>query len=147
MIQAAEDGSAITYVSTNPTVAEPPGNRALEDSQLLSSRTASGGAREDITTPHNEVGVLRRRRPAEYQFFSADLALGLVEPRGETPLAPARLPGEVQEQTLYLHDDAPLAPDTTEERATPESNANGEAMGNQGYLALATKATSPKARN
>ena len=140
VIQAAEDGGAITYVSTNPPVAEPPGNRAFETTQLLSVRTATGWSTQDIATPHSEVGPFEVGRPAEYQWFSPDLALGLVEPRGETPLAPPQIPGELQEKTLYLHDDAPLAPATTEAASYAQAKANGETMHDQGYLALATKA-------
>ncbi len=139
-IQAAEDGGAITYVSTNPPVANPSGSRAFETSQLLSSRTSAGWSTQDIATPHSEVGFFEIGRPAEYQWFSPDLALGLVEPRGETRLAPAQVPGEVQEPTLYLHDDAPLAPGASEAASYAQAKANGEAMSNQGYLALATKA-------
>jgi hypothetical protein len=140
VVQAAEDGGAITYVSTNPPVVEPPGNRAFETTQLLSSRTSAGWSTQDIATPHSEVGGFEVGRPSEYQWFSPDLALGLVEPRGETPLSPTQIPGEVQEQTLYLHDDAPLAPAASEAASYAQAKSNGEAMSNQGYLALATKA-------
>ena len=88
VIQASENGSAITYVSVNPIVGDPLGNRALEDTQLMSRRGATGWSTEDIATPHNDVGVFKLGEPAEYKFFSPDLSLGLVEPKGETPLPP-----------------------------------------------------------
>ena len=123
VIQASEDGSAITYVSVNPVVGEPLGNRALEDTQLLSRRGATGWSTEDIATPHDEVSVLKLGEPAEYKFFSPDLSLGLVEPKGETPLPP--LP-EGAEKTIYLRNDNDCA-------ATPTETIPATC-----YLALAT---------
>jgi hypothetical protein len=125
VIQASENGSAITYVSVNPIVGDPLGNRALEDTQLMSRRGATGWSTEDIATPHNDVGVFKLGEPAEYKFFSPDLSLGLVEPKGETPLPP--LP-EGAEKTIYLRNDNDCA--STPTAAIPATC----------YLALATAA-------
>ena len=123
VIQSSEDGSKLTYVTTDPIDGEPPGNRALEDSQMLAHRGPDGWENEDITTPHNDVGVFKLGEPAEYKFFSPDLSLGLVEPKGETPLPP--LP-DGAEKTIYLRNDNDCA-------ATPT-----EAIPATCYLALAT---------
>ena len=94
VIQASEGGGAITYVSINPPVGDPLGNRALQESQVLSTRGAGGWSSEDIATPNNAVGLLTLSELAEYRFFSPDLSLGLVEPNGETPLAAPVEPGK-----------------------------------------------------
>ncbi len=105
VIQASEDGSKLTFTATDPITADPAGNRGgLEPSQVLASRGPAGWADEEITTPNNDVGVLRLGHEAEYEFFSPDLSLGVVQPSGETPLAPPVLPGETQERTLWLRD-------------------------------------------
>jgi hypothetical protein len=105
-IQAAENGDAITYVTVDPIVVDPPGNRALEPSQVLSKRGTGGWSTEDITTPNDDVGNVRVGYDATYEDFSPDLSLGLAEPTGRTPLAPPVLPGETQEKTLWLRDDS-----------------------------------------
>jgi hypothetical protein len=111
LIQAAENGDAITYVTNNPIVAHPLGNRATEDSQVLSRRGAEGWSTEDITTPHNEYTEWFLGVPTEYKLFSPDLSLGLVEPKGETPLPP--LP-EGAERTIYLRNDSECEPTPTQ---------------------------------
>jgi hypothetical protein len=128
VIQASENGDAITYASENPLVGEPHGNRALEPSQNLARRGTEGWSSEDITTPNNDVGVFTLGHDTEYKLFSPDLSLGFVEPRGETPLAPPVLPGETQGATIYLRNNSQCAP-------TPTESIPGTC-----YLALATKA-------
>jgi hypothetical protein len=102
VIQAAEGGGAITYVASGPVVADPQGNRSIEDTQLLSKRGTGGWSTEDIATPHSDVGHYPVGELAEYKDFSPDLSLGLVEPRGETPLPPLQ---EGAERTIYLRND------------------------------------------
>ncbi len=99
-IQAAAGGDGITFAATAPFAANPRGSRAIEKTQVLSKRTAPGiWETADITTPHNEgtsqidVGFL-----TEYLLFSSDLSLGIVEPKGDTPLPP--LPAG-SEKTVY----------------------------------------------
>jgi hypothetical protein len=107
-IQAAEDGGAITYNTTDPIDGEPPGQRGgLEPSQELATRGPDGWSDEDITTPNEHVSGLYISNGGEYRLFSSDLSLGVVEPTNATPLAPAVLPGEAQdEKTLWLRDDS-----------------------------------------
>lgn len=100
-IQASENGDAITYAASSPIVANPAGNRALEDVQVISNRLAPGNwETQDITTPHTEgASFVPAGKVSEYKIFSGDLSLGLVEPVGHTALPP--LP-ENAEKTLYL---------------------------------------------
>lgn len=99
LIQAADNGDAITYLANGPVVAEPVGNRALEYSQVLSRRGPGGWETRDITTPSNEAQGFFVGEGTEYRFFSDDLSLGLVEPRSEMPLSP-----ETTEVTPYLRE-------------------------------------------
>jgi hypothetical protein len=100
-IQAAADGGAITYAATAPFVANPAGSRAPEITQAYSTRRASGiWETADIATPHNEgASEIAVGHPSEYELFSPDLSLGVVEPEGDTPLPP--LPAGA-EKTVYL---------------------------------------------
>ena len=134
MIQASEDGSKLTFTATDPITADPAGNRGgLEPSQVLASRGAAGWADEEITTPNNDVGALRLGYEAEYEFFSSDLSLGVVQPPGETPLAPPVLPGETQERTLWLRDNSTASYSALASAANSESKLGGteaEEVGN-----------------
>jgi hypothetical protein len=97
VIQASEDGAAITYVANAPIVPEPPSNVSPQETQIISSRRSGGWESRDIATPHSgAVGVIPGS-PAEYLFFSPDLSLALIEPKGDTALSP-----EVSERTMYL---------------------------------------------
>lgn len=105
VIQAAEDGSAIAYVANGPIVASPVGNRAPEPTQVLSRRIPGGWETQDLQTPRNPTvgrdGGLRIGAESEYQIFSSDLSLGLVEPVGDTPLPP--LPEDAEESVYLRH--------------------------------------------
>ena len=54
LIQASEDGDAITYVANGPIVPEPEGNRAPYPTQALAQRGASGWSSQQITTPRTK---------------------------------------------------------------------------------------------
>jgi hypothetical protein len=99
-IQAAADGEGITYAATAPFAANPRGSRSIETTQALSTRTAAGSwETADISTPHNEGASQVLVDPStEYFLFSSDLSLGIVEPKGDTPLPPLP-PGA--EKTVY----------------------------------------------
>lgn len=99
--QAAADGSAVTYLATAPTEAEPPGNAT--ETQVLSARDASGAWQSrDISGPHSAATGLQNS--FEYVFFSADLSRGLLQPQGsfEPSLSPA-----AAQQTPFLRNDFP----------------------------------------
>ncbi len=97
VIEAAEDGAAITYVANGPVVANPAGNSSpSEPTQIISRRTSNGWSVEDIATPH--AAAAQNPFP-EYVFFAPDLSQALVQPVGDTPLSP-----EVKERTPYVRD-------------------------------------------
>jgi len=158
-IQASLNGDAITYVANGPMPAgaEVEGNRNPEYSQIFSTRGPKEWASRDITTPNNEETGFLAGSPPEYQSFSPNLALALVEPfagaaksgpLAEPPLSPPLSEAEEghQDKTIYLRDDAPeelLQPEASEQKNYEEARHNGEAMKNPGYLALVTKANAP----
>jgi hypothetical protein len=88
LIQAAADGGGMAYVSLGPINGEPKGVRSPHDSQLLSTRGTSGWSTQDITTPHEEISIIRAGVSSEYNFFSEDLSSSVVEPEGVTRLQP-----------------------------------------------------------
>jgi hypothetical protein len=102
VILAAENGNSITYVANGSITEEPQANRSPEMQQVLSTRTPEGWSSQDIATPERSPHGLSAGLPPEYQFFSPDLSLALVQPVGaEPPLSP-----EATQKTIYLRDDA-----------------------------------------
>ncbi len=154
LIQASENGQAITYFTQAP-VGDPEGSRSPEPTQMISVRGARGWTSQDIVTA-NERGTGLEEGYTAYQAFSTDLSLSLVEPYlgggrfAEPPLAPSFPGDEHQEKTLYLRSDAPIAPaalssgaseedeqlKTAQEAIYTKAREDGVAMGNPGYLAL-----------
>jgi len=86
-IQAAEDGGGLAYIAKAPPDGEPEGNRSLAETQLLASHGADGWETKDIATPHEAVAGLFGGELSEYRLFAPDLATGVVEPTGATPLS------------------------------------------------------------
>ncbi len=130
MIEAASDGEAITWVANASVISGPQGSRSPELAQHLSTRSAAGWQTQDIETPHQQgQGIETEPLPVEYQLFSEDLSVSLLEPaeplasgqphigRVETPeLAP-----EAGEKSIYLRDDPPLSPGAGERAVYEEA--------------------------
>ena len=105
-ILAAEDGHALTYVANGAITEEAQGNRSPEMQQVLSTRGPEGWRSQDIATPNStEQGVSPGSAP-EYQFFTPDLGLALVQPWATTVLAEPPLAAGATQSTMYLRDDA-----------------------------------------
>ena len=108
LIQASEEGNAITYVANGPVVPEPEGNRGPYPTQIISNRTATTWSSRQIVTPHTKGEGFEVREQAEYRIFSPDLSLGLVQPdvgRGEPLEQPPLAPGAT-EKTMYVRNSA-----------------------------------------
>ncbi|MCW2969362.1 MAG: hypothetical protein JWO23_489 [Solirubrobacterales bacterium] len=109
IVQASEDGSAITFVSNAPPVPAPPTNRAPEPTQNL-SRRGSSWTTEDIVTPAGPVpGGYASGSGTQYEFFSSDLTSGLVNPQehekvfqNEPLLSPEANEGTPYQRTLTV---------------------------------------------
>jgi len=104
LILASEDGNALTYVADGAITAEPPANRSPEKQQVLSTRGAGGWSSQDIATPQTSAQGASPASAPEYQFFTPDLSLALVDPWGTTAFSePPLAPGATQ-KTIYLRD-------------------------------------------
>ena len=104
LIQAAENGGAITYIANSPVTAGPEGNRGFAEQQLLASRGGSGWSTQAIATAHEGVSGLFAGLLSEYKVFSPGLSAGLVEPEGRTPLSPLMGSPLSSERTVYLRE-------------------------------------------
>ncbi|MFI4990938.1 MAG: hypothetical protein ACHQHO_08535 [Solirubrobacterales bacterium] len=114
LIQAAAQGGALAYIANGPFGAEIEGNRALEPNQLVAKRAAEGWSSQDIVTRNERGEGFQGGSRREYQAFSPDLSLGLVEPQPtlEAFEHPSLSP-EAGERTIYRRSDEAC-------RATPE---------------------------
>jgi hypothetical protein len=102
LILAAESGGALAYVANGSITEEPQGNRSPEMQQVISTRTPEGWSSQDVATPSSKAYGVAPGNPPEYQYFTPDLSLALVEPFGpEPPLAPG-----VTQKTMYVRDNA-----------------------------------------
>ncbi len=108
VIQAADDGSGITYPTEGPAVGENPESRSVE-STVLSQRGPGGWRSTDIDIPRRNVNEgestfsLDVGGLGEYGLFSENLSSAVAEPTGTAtpPLSP-----EATERTLYVRDNA-----------------------------------------
>ncbi len=142
LIQASEDGDAITYLADAPITEEPQGNRSPERTQILSTRGREEWESQDIATPHESAEGVESGELFEYGFFSADLALSLVQPFGDTPRSEPPLAPQATEKTVYVRDDPPIAPEPAEQ---PTYRAAEEDRGflSPGYLPLVSELNVP----
>jgi DNA-binding beta-propeller fold protein YncE len=102
LIQAAADGGAIAYIANAPFGSDIEGNRALEPNQIVSTRASAGWSSKDIVTPNERGEGFRGGAQREYQAFSEDLSLALVEP--QPPFEAFERPplsSEASERTIY----------------------------------------------
>lgn len=97
-VQAAEDGSAITYMTNVATDPEPQGYELFQ--QTVSRRGAQGWSTHGITIPKSSsVGLNGGASDGlEYKLFSSDLSAAFTEPGRADSL----LSTQASEQTLYI---------------------------------------------
>jgi hypothetical protein len=132
VLQAAENGSALTYWANGPIVSTPVGNTALENSQILSKRETSGvWSSRDIVTGNEGTTIIPEGIGSEYKTFSSDLSRAVLEPHGET-LLPAPSKSGTEEQTIYMRDNVGNAYQAlvSEENVIPNAHF-GEIFGSQ----------------
>ena len=141
-ILASESGSALAYVADGALTEEAQSNRSPEAQQVLAIRSPGGWSSQDIATPQSAAQGADLGGAAEYQFFTPDLSLALVDPyasrvaetRAEPPLAPG-----ITQGTMYLRDDPPLQPDAAEHTSYDAAAENGGRQDYPGYLPLLTE--------
>jgi DNA-binding beta-propeller fold protein YncE len=132
LIEASEDGDALTYVSKGPLgpEAESEGDQSTSDTQLIATRHGlDDWETQDITTPHSRPAGFHAGRRAEYLFFSNDLSKAFVEPFGETPLSE-----EATERTPYLREPGGYTPLVTSREVPPNTNFGGEEVRGGDYV-------------
>ena len=75
--------------------------------QVLATRTPEGWRSEEIVTPQEKpLGLVHAGNPPEYQFFSPELSLALVQPVASGEAAEPPLAAGVTQATMYVRDDA-----------------------------------------
>jgi len=141
IMEASEDGNAVTYVADGPIEAEPEGSRSPEGTQVLSSRSTAAWASKDLVPPSRHGEGYPSLLPQAYQLFSSDLAVALMQPWGLTNMQePPLVPGvEQEERGIYRRSNftceaTPATcyqPIITNENDTAEvkENFGGEAVG------------------
>jgi hypothetical protein len=106
-IQAAADGSGISYVASK-AMGENPVGKGDGRAQILARRTLAGWRNQDISIPYpltNEHPNNYLNFAPDYRLFSPNLDLGAIEPNEqleEFTLDPTLAP----EKTIYLRNDA-----------------------------------------
>ncbi len=146
VIQSGADGDAISYGAPDSGPAgEAQGNRSIQTTQFLSIRGEKEWSTQDISTPHDKGEGTVPGEPPEYQAFSPELSLALVEPEGklayplEAPALSPLLEDETQrEKTIYLRDDPPLRAGAQEAGSYEAAQKNSEYLP-PGYSPLITK--------
>ena len=158
-IQAAADGGAISFLADGPMPAGSgvEGSRDPEQTQVLSVREPGGWVSQDITTANSTGAGIHPGRPQEYQLFSSDLALALLEPfpgdagtgtLAQPPLSPpleyeregSRVSEAAQQKTFYERADTPIAPEPAEAETYAQAQRNGQVEHNAGFLAVVSEA-------
>lgn len=113
-VQASLDGGAVTYAAFTPTESAAAGFSVVE--QVVSRREGSGGGRwssRDISPPHGAPTGIGTE--AEYQVFSKDLSVGVLEPFHHDPLPLSSLASESTPYELLVS----CEPSASEECYTP----------------------------
>ena len=106
VIQAAANGSAITYLADGPTE-----TAALSNStpvQVFSSRGGDGWSSRDIVPPEYGPTIGAPIGAGfQYRFFSADLSVSVLQPFGlfPPPGSALSLSAQATEQTAFLRED------------------------------------------
>jgi phosphodiesterase/alkaline phosphatase D-like protein len=105
LILAAEDGNSLSYLADDSIVEQPQGNRSPEMQQVLARRGSEKWSSQDIATPNTAAQGYAPGAPQEYQFFTPDLSLALVEPYGVAPFSEPPLAPGARQKTIYLRND------------------------------------------
>jgi hypothetical protein len=108
VVQAAVDGSAISYLASNPTEADPQGY--TNQVQVLSARGTSSWQSSDLSLPYRSATGLSVGVGQEYRFFSEDLSQGIVQPFSAADLA--AISPDATEVTPFLRTNFPAGSPT-----------------------------------
>jgi hypothetical protein len=136
LIQASEDGSAISYPMTAPFSVNAPANARA--AQVLSRRGPDGWSTTDIATPHNKATLVTPQQ--EYELFSSNLSKALVEPLGETPLSQEAAEESPYEAVPYLRNNetGTYTALATPGNVLPGAKLGPNEVGGRPYVLIAT---------
>lgn len=126
MILASEDGNRFAYVINGALDEGTEGNRSPEVGQIIATRGADAWSSQDIATPNSRAKGWSIGQVPEYQLFTPDLSVALVEPVG-SEAAPPLAPG-VTQTTMYLRDSSSgtYLPVVTNQNTAPGTNFNAQ---------------------
>ncbi len=102
VVEAAENGDAVTYPANAPIEANPLGNPL--GTQVLSTRVAGGWSSRDISLPQTEPTGSGGVGGDEYAFFSSDLSRAIVEPYSRNVLLPPATSEPAVHSPVYIRD-------------------------------------------
>jgi DNA-binding beta-propeller fold protein YncE len=106
IMESSEDGNSVTYVANGPIEKQPVGNVSPEGTQIYSTRSPSAWSSQAIVTPSSKGEGEAAGKPNEYQFFSSDLSVALLQPKRVFPLSKFQEPPlageEPEEAGLYI---------------------------------------------
>ena len=127
--QTSTNGDAFAY-SVDGALESTEGNRSFESEQALASAGTKRLSSQDVETPNEHAFGAGLGQRNEYQYFTPDLALSVLQPfplgltpAAEPPLSPPATEAERghQEKDIYIRSDAPLSPSPAEGPATLNS--------------------------
>ena len=104
VVQAAENGSAITYTAAGPITADPPAVGSPAGANVISKRTASTPwSTEDIVTPREDKPTgYASGAGTEYRYFDRNLTSAFIQPDiGVEATDERKLSPEAGETTIY----------------------------------------------
>jgi hypothetical protein len=126
VLQASADGDGFAYATVGSFGQEAPSNRSFTESQFLAFRGADGWSNKDVTPQRETVVGTLPGNTEGYKAFSQDLSLGMVQPRGVTPLSPL-----ATETTPYLRvANGEFVPLVDSLNVLPETKFDGKVGGN-----------------
>jgi DNA-binding beta-propeller fold protein YncE len=107
VVQAADDGDAISYTANAATEPQPQGTGVSGFVQVLSTRGSAGWGSQDLATPHQTATGVPAGPGGEYRDFSADLSFAFVNPQGafEPAISPEATEGTAFRRSDYLNGD------------------------------------------
>lgn len=108
VVQAAAEGGAISYLSSNPTEADPQG--FANQVQILSARGTHGWVSRDLSLPNLSPTGLSIGVGQEYRYFSEDLSQSIIQPFLHADLA--AISPLATEVTPFLRSDFPAGSPT-----------------------------------
>ena len=111
IVQAAEDGGALAYITFNPVSEGVEGNRTPDAQQSLARRGAGDWASQELNPPEETASPVIPG--SETIVFAPDLCRAAVEPYGQRAKHPTLLSAWASERTPFLRENCGASPTWT----------------------------------